>query len=219
LSFFLFLDKIKFQIETQKIMRQDWFPTPIWHFQHENYQTLNKHLLKNINQEQEVDAQGINVSNIQGWHSQDSLHQKEDKEFTEIAYNLVLDVTKEMKWDLDLVSPTINNCWAISNDKNAFNILHHHPNSILSGVYYVKVPENSGNIYFYDPRSGGQMLLPPFQQVTAWTVGKITYKPTEGLFVIFPSWLWHGVEPNLLDEGRISLSFNIGTLSITKLKT
>jgi uncharacterized protein (TIGR02466 family) len=82
---------------------------------------------------------------------------------------------------------------------------------MLSGVYYVKVPENSGNIYFYDPRAGSQMLLPPYTQMTKWTLGKILYKPIEGMFILFPSWLWHGVEPNSSEENRISLSFNIGT--------
>ncbi len=61
------------------------------------------------------------------------------------------------------------------------------------------------------------MLLPPYSQMTPWTVGKITYKPTEGLFIIFPSWLWHGVEPNQSEESRISLSFNIGTLNLINL--
>jgi uncharacterized protein (TIGR02466 family) len=193
-------------------MRQDWFPTSIWNFQYENYQALNKHLLKNIIQEKEIDAQGMNVSNIMGWHSKDDLHQRNNyQEFTAIASKLALEVVTESKWDLNLVSPTINNCWAMVNEKNAFNVLHHHPNSMLSGVYYVKVPENSGNIYFYDPRSGAQMLLPPFEQMTSLTIGKISYKPIEGMFLIFPSWLWHGVEPNTSDENRICLSFNVGT--------
>jgi uncharacterized protein (TIGR02466 family) len=197
-------------------MRQDWFPTPIWNFQCENYHNLNKSLFTSIFKEREIDAQGMSISNVMGWHSKDDLHQrKEYKDFTEIASQFTLEIAKEMKWDLSLVSPTINNCWAIVNEKNAFNVLHHHPNSMLSGVYYVKVPENSGNIYFYDSRSGAQMLLPPFKQMTLFTIGKISYKPIEGMFLIFPSWLWHGVETNTSDESRICLSFNVGT-SVTR---
>jgi uncharacterized protein (TIGR02466 family) len=193
-------------------MRQDWFPTPIWHFQHDAFENLNERLLKHITKATEIDPQGITVSNITGWHSQDNFHQKEEfTEFTKIASQHALEVAREMQWDLDLVSPTINNCWATINKKNSFNVLHHHPNSMMSGVYYVKVPENSGNLYFYDPRSGAQMLLPPFQHMTSWTIGKILYKPIEGMFLIFPSWLWHGVEPNQSNENRICLSFNIGT--------
>jgi uncharacterized protein (TIGR02466 family) len=201
-------------------MRQDWFPTPIWHFQHENYQALNQRLLDRITKEKETDPQGISVSNVMGWHSQDNFHQKEEyKEFTDIISDLILNIAQEIKLDLDRVRAIVNNCWATINQKNAFNTLHHHPNSILSGVYYVKVPENSGNLYFYDPRSGGQMLLPPFHQMTPWTIGKIIYKPIEGMFIIFPSWLWHGVEPNLSEESRISLSFNIGTSVARKIDT
>jgi uncharacterized protein (TIGR02466 family) len=198
-------------------MRQDWFPTPIWHFQYEDFQGLNKRLLKHILQAQESDPKGISVSNILGWHSQDNFHKKaEFKEFTDIACNLVLKITQELMWDLDRVEPIVNNCWATINNKHAFNSLHHHPNSILSGVYYVRVPKNSGNLYFYDPRSGGQILMPPYRQMTPWTIGKIIYTPIEGMFAIFPSWLWHGVEPNCSEENRISLSFNIGTSNIKK---
>lgn len=196
-------------------MRQDWFPTPIWHFQHENFQDLNKCLQTSILQNKELDPQGISVSNVLGWHSQDNFHKKEAfKEFTDIVTDIALKIAQEMMWDLDRVRPTINNCWATINPQNAFNSLHHHPNSILSGVYYVKVPKNSGNLYFYDPRAGAQMLMPPYLQMTTWTIGKIIYTPIEGMFAIFPSWLWHGVESNCSEESRISLSFNIGTLNI-----
>ena len=37
---------------------------------------------------------------------------------------------------------------------------------------------------------------------------KIPVKPEEKLLIVFPSWLPHSVEPNDIDEERISLSFN-----------
>ena len=38
--------------------------------------------------------------------------------------------------------------WANINNKEDYNISHTHPYSHYSGVYYVKVPKNSGNLYF-----------------------------------------------------------------------
>jgi Putative 2OG-Fe(II) oxygenase len=35
-------------------------------------------------------------------------------------------------------------------------------------------------------------------------------KPHAGTMLLFPSWLLHGVEMNMSEELRISLSFNIG---------
>ena len=32
--------------------------------------------------------------------------------------------------------------------------------------------------------------------------------PLEGRIIIFPAWLWHGVEPNESNDIRISVSFN-----------
>jgi Putative 2OG-Fe(II) oxygenase len=32
---------------------------------------------------------------------------------------------------------------------------------------------------------------------------------------IFPSWLMHGVEPNMSDRDRVSVSFNIGMVANT----
>jgi uncharacterized protein (TIGR02466 family) len=194
-------------------MRQDWFPTPIWHFQHENAEKLNKILRQAISEAQNSDPQGLSISNVLGWHSTDDLHQKSEcAEFVIMVNNALAEVTQELAWDLQQVKPTITNCWAIVNPKNAFNVLHQHANSILSGVYYLDVPEDSGNLYFHDPRHSGQMLVPPYQQITPWTLGKLIYKPISGMLVIFPSWVWHGVEVNLSEQNRISLSFNVSTI-------
>ena len=51
--------------------------------------------------------------------------------------------------------------WANINTKGNFNTPHTHPGSHYSGCYYVKVPKNSGNLYFIDR---GTSLTPPFNQ-------------------------------------------------------
>lgn len=98
----------------------------------------------------------------------------------------------------------------IINGKFASNSVHNHPNSILSGVYYLKAPENCGGIYFNDPRPASQMLIPPVTDFNLWTHPKVSYKPNVGTMLLFPSWLLHGVDMNMSDEVRIAISFNIG---------
>jgi uncharacterized protein (TIGR02466 family) len=39
-----------------------------------------------------------------------------------------------------------------------------------------------------------------------------TIPPEVGKLIIFPSWLDHGVNPNLSDTDRISMSFNINLM-------
>ena len=37
----------------------------------------------------------------------------------------------------------------------------------------------------------------------------VEYPPKEGLFLLFPSWLFHGVRSNDTKDNRISISFNV----------
>jgi uncharacterized protein (TIGR02466 family) len=191
--------------------RKDWFPTPVWHFSIDNYQQLNSLLLAEIDRERQRDPRGIQLSNVLGWHSANNLHQLASfAELTQIIDRNVLEVATFLSWDLTKIAATITTCWAMVNDKYASNALHDHPNSILSGVYYLQTPENCGGITFTDPRSSSRMLNPPLTEFNLWTLPKISYKPQAGTMLLFPSWLMHGVEPNLSDEARISMSFNIG---------
>lgn len=191
--------------------RNDWFPTPIWHFTIDNYQQLNSILLQEIEAEQQRDRVGEKWSNVVGWHSVNDLHKRDVfNDFTKNIRANVLEIATFLQWDLQKFSLDITTCWAIVNGKFASNSVHNHPNSILSGVYYLKAPEGCGGIYFTDPRPASQMLIPPVTEFNLWTFPKVSYKPREGTMIFFPSWLLHGVEMNMSESVRISLSFNIG---------
>ena len=85
---------------------------------------------------------------------------------------------------------------------------HFTSNLFMSGVYYVKVPENSGRIRFYDPR--GHIIRDA--KDTVHFFGDHVYQyivPQEGMLLFFPTWLEHDVEENESDEDRVSVSFNI----------
>ncbi|MBD2176304.1 hypothetical protein H6F42_05140 [Pseudanabaena sp. FACHB-1998] len=191
--------------------RNDWFPTPIWHFTIANHQQLNAILLAEIYAEQEKDQQGEKWSNILGWHSVNDLHRRDRfQDLTKIIHTNVLEVAQFLQWDLQKFSLHITTCWAIINGKFASNSVHNHPNSILSGVYYLKAPENCGGIYFNDPRPASQMIIPPVTEFNLWTYPKVSYKAHAGTMLLFPSWLLHGVDTNMSEESRICVSFNIG---------
>jgi len=192
------------------VKRDDWFPTPIWHFEVPNHQELNQKLLPEIYAEREKDRQGVNWSNSLGWHSKDYLNQHPAfQEIIKIAISNGVEAGIEVGFDLTRFTMIVTNCWAIINPKFASNFVHNHPNSVLSGVYYVKAAENCGGIFFRDPRDVAHMFMPNLTELTPWTIQKITYKATEGTMIIFPSWLNHGVEANLSDEDRLCISFNL----------
>jgi len=174
--------------------------------------SLNEQLLAEIRDERDRDAEGMTGrSSILGWHSRDDLHQRDA--FAPLMKQInhcVAEVVAFQDWDLEKVTARMTNCWANENDKDSSNVIHNHPRSALSGVYYVQTPENCGDLFFRDPREAPAMVEPPMRERTSWTFQKVTYKPQVGRLLIFPSWLMHGVEPNLSDQTRVCVSFNVG---------
>lgn len=103
--------------------------------------------------------------------------------------------------------------WLNINSASNFNMPHSHVGSgesepIWSGVYYLQVPKNSGDIVFYDPRGGalaGRKHAALYQEDT---VAK-TIVPAEGQLLLFDPLLLHAVTTNDSDEERISVAFNV----------
>lgn len=192
--------------------REDWFPTSVWGFELPDPGALNADLLKLITAERDADPKGLSDrSTVLGWHSRDDLHLRPGFEplarFIEAG---VAEAVRFQKWDLRQVTPVLATCWANINGKGASNVVHTHPHCFLSGVYYVQGNEASGNLFLLDPRPAAVMIAPPMTEFTPWTFQQVRYEPRPGRMLIFPSWLQHGVEPNLCDTDRVCISFNVG---------
>ena len=56
------------------------------------------------------------------------------------------------------------------------------------------------------------MLCPPLLAGKGELLqGRLRRQPSAGLMLLFPSWLWHEVEPSAPSSGlRICISFNVG---------
>ena len=190
--------------------RVDWFPTSIWRFNVAGYQALNDKLMQFIHDNRERDPAGMSGrSSVMGWHSSDQLHRRPElQEFVAIVHDNVTEVARAYRMDTNQASLELATCWAMVNGKMASGAIHCHPNSFLSGVYYVNTTEETGNIFFQDPRPGANMAACPVTEFTPWTIRQVSYRPAPGGMLIFPGWLYHGVEPNLSETPRVSLSFN-----------
>jgi len=88
--------------------------------------------------------------------------------------------------------------WATISYDGLYHMSHTHPDAVVSGVFYAKVPERAGAIVFDDPRGP----RPPFD-------GKLIITPEPGELLMFPSWLVHSVLPTLGSDRRVSFSFNV----------
>ena len=187
-----------------------FFSTPIWVSKIDNYENLNVDMLSYIADLKNKDSKGIVKSNFNGWHSK-NFNLKEDipaKFISTIGKNINT-AMNDMNWDLNKQSVSINNLWAIINEKGAWNQKHHHSNSDLSAAYYVCAHENCGDIVFYDPRPAPVYKHPIPKSPNNLNATVNSIKPEAGMLVLFPSYLEHSVNPNMSDKKRIVISFNI----------
>ena len=203
--------------------KRTYFPTSIFQIDLPKPRGLNEKLLSTIYAEQERDLKGISRSNyteLGGWHSHNDLHK-------EAAYaNLVAligDATDRISADQGYAKShamKIGTMWSIINPPGSSNRAHVHPGCLWSGVYYIQAPDGAGNIEFIEPRTVHLMNQPRYQPNTKrakenWT--KVRFTPQPGRMLIFPSWLYHAVDPNLSKEPgkashRIIVSFNLNQM-------
>ncbi len=188
------------------------FPVPIFHYKLENYKETNKELLNYILELQKNDKIGNTHSNRGGWHSPNFDLVKPGppinfiNSFKDFLKHIIVD---EFGWEYVPNKQRIVAMWAIINKKNSFNIMHNHQNCYLSASYYVKKPERSGNISFFDPVEPKTYRYPEKEKGTFYSNQVVTLKPEEGELLVFPSYLYHDVEANLSNEDRVIISFNI----------
>ena len=79
---------------------------------------------------------------------------------------------------------------------------HLHPHSVVSGTFYVAVPEGSGALKLEDPRLPMLMAAPPRD-------GTFVYaEPRDGALFLWESWLRHEVMTSTAKAERISVSLN-----------
>ena len=103
----------------------------------------------------------------------------------------------------------MTDCWVNIMPPTAAHSLHLHPNSFISGTYYVRTPAGCSGLKFEDPRLSKFMAAPPkladaHEANRAYT----TYPAEAGNVILFESWLRHEVAANRVDDERISISFN-----------
>jgi uncharacterized protein (TIGR02466 family) len=204
---------------SDRFVRKLYFPTMIFQYDVENKDNLNKVLLDTIYSERErgVAVNKSNTAELGSWHSATNLHKKPEYEpiLTEVDAALNR-ISRELSYAKDQILK-VTTMWSIINPPGNGNRAHVHPNSLWSGVYYVQAPESAGKIEFIDPRTVLIMNQAKYETKKkrprdCWT--KVNYKPIPGRMVIFPAWLYHGVDTNMSKEkgragDRIIISFNI----------
>ena len=188
------------------MFRELHFPTPIY-IADIKHPTLNQELERDIVAWSKQDK-GITRTNVQGWHSTTNMHElPQFKKLVDMLYACQKTIYEQEHYESE---PFLGNMWANINPPGGMNRAHQHPNSLWSGVYYIKAPKNSGYLKVDDPRSSAAMVRPKQKEgpLPARLYRETHYEPIAGRCIMFPSWLMHSVDPNQSNDIRISVSFN-----------
>jgi uncharacterized protein (TIGR02466 family) len=116
---------------------------------------------------------------------------------------------KAHHWDIRGGKPICDSIWVNVMPEGGSHTSHIHTNAVISGTYYVAVPQGAGPIVYEDPRHAMMMAAPP-RLATAPREFKshVSETPQAGTLLLWESWLRHEVPLNKADGQRISISFN-----------
>ena len=189
-----------------------YFPHPIFQYKLDNYENHNKEYSQYIHDLQKEDSKGQKLSNVNGWHSPFfdlSSRETVGYKFLMKIQPYIADVFKSYGWVFNPQKVKCSGMWAIINKKGNFNTEHIHPNSNLSGAYYVSAPKNCGKFKVINPHSISRDKFPPRENPNELNRLVAEHEIEDGDLLIFPSYLPHSVLPNQSDDDRIVISFNI----------
>ena len=183
------------------------FPVPIHIFDVNGFDGVKNELIDyayNLKKEDE----GVSISNYGGWQSSGFEIVNEDDVLHSFLINCLSDFPS-LKKSIDMFVYG----WINVNKPGDYNIKHTHPTSDLSGVLWVKAPENCGNIVFDSPfafqtHNEVESYTDEFRNLNNYNHCHY-FNPIEGRILVFPSHLQHHVLHNKSEEDRISVSFNI----------
>lgn len=189
-----------------KVFEQLWFPTPIWECPVVGID--NKEILDYCHKVRK-EKEGVQISNRGGWHSKELLSPL-PQNLSSLLNDLTVFVNDVCTRHTGMSNLELGNFWININGKGDFNMPHDHQRSILSGVYYVSVPDtNMGDLVLHRGDTAEFYLTSSVtRQETMTNVREVHKSAKESLFYIFPSWVKHHVEPNRSDKERVSIAFN-----------
>lgn len=153
---------------------------------------------------------GYQTNDITYYQSADFNNVDDSKVYEDVFIKPAIEFIKTLNCIKQNIDLSLSNYWINLNSKNDYNQLHNHPNSHISGVYYIEAHKNSGNIVFQNHNllaSGFNNSNIFFNNPNFWT--HYTIIPETYDLILFPSELLHFVTPNNTNKKRISMAFNL----------
>jgi len=188
---------------------EQWFPTPIWTGKFNNVNDIHYEEAVQYCLDCKENSPGQIISNVGGWHSNSFTFNNLQDTPLAVFLKIIDEHSKQAFTEIGISSaPPIDNIWININKKTDSNALHNHPNSSISGVFYL-TQKNSAIVFNRDagvPKYHLAWMRSKLNTPLSYT--NVTYTPERGDFLLFPSWLEHLVNSSQTEEERISVSFN-----------
>lgn len=189
-----------------KSLHRDIFPTRIWVYELNELAAHFDSWVSIAHQMRESALEPAGRSNRRGWNSPASLFEDQAafRPLVETALQCFAHAFKQMQVSENLKFRL--EAWVNLHDPGGYNLAHTHPGALLSGCFYLSMPEGAGSIVFRDPRPG--VALGPYSGRGLNCRDPKKVKTGPGILVVFPNWLEHYVEANEGNEIRISIAMN-----------
>ena len=187
------------------------FGQQIHFFDIKSFDEIQNELIKYCYQIKKNDPSGVNRSNAGGWQSPPTFPRNEILFST--VQKSIIDYFTDNKILKEGIMVSIINMWININQKGTYNHTHSHPRCDMSGVLWIKIPENSGVLKFENGCGHAQDNLiscySEYVQKAFKTYSTYNMNTKPGRVCLFPADLRHCVEQNMNRQDRISVSFNI----------
>ena len=179
------------------------FPTPIY-ISKLNRELTNKELSF-------INKTKLDVYKNEGNTTSNDNYILNNKEFKTLKTELdlrVKDYFDKIISPTDSITPYITQSWLNYTETNQYHHKHEHPNSLVSGVFYINCDDKFDKIKFYK-KNIYQTIKPEVKNWNLWNSETWWFSVKTGDVILFPSSLTHMVETKEGTNTRISLAFNV----------
>jgi uncharacterized protein (TIGR02466 family) len=135
------------------------------------------------------------------------LNHKEFKNLKAYLDLIVKDYFEKVISPTDAIKPYITQSWLNYTETNQYHHKHSHPNSLVSGVFYINCHEEHDKIKFFN--DSYKTIKPEIKDWNIWNSETWWFSVKTGDVILFPSSLTHMVETKEGTNTRISLAFNV----------
>lgn len=175
------------------------FPTPVGEFFYDK--KFSEEQLSFMNNQKQKPNEGNTTSEFRRILDNECV--KELRDFVDDCMAQYMANTHAPKFDVKL---QITQSWMNYTKPGQYHHKHFHPNSLVSGVFYINADPEKDKIYFF--RDGYERIKLETESWNAFNSESWWIPVATNKLILFPSNLTHMVQTVEAEETRISLAFN-----------